>query len=123
MIVSNRMEYIATDESRQTIPWVRVTNRETGAVTVYQSKDNPLTPQQKTLPMRVLDCVDCHNRPTHIFDSPYSALDVSMWLGRIDPAIPSIKVKAAEALVKAGGAVSQAAWDCPDCSKTLERIL
>jgi hypothetical protein len=58
--------------------------------------------------MRVLDCVDCHNRPTHIFDSPYSALDVSMWLGRIDPSIPYIKMKAAEALVKAAGAVSQA---------------
>jgi hypothetical protein len=108
MVVSNRMEYIAADESRQTIPWVRVTNQKTGAVTVYQSKTDPLTPQQKTLPVRVLDCVDCHNRPTHIFQSPYSALDVSMWLGRIDPAIPSIKLKAAEALVKASGAVSQA---------------
>lgn len=108
MIVSNRMEYIATDESRQTIPWVRVTNLKTGASTVYQSKDNPLTPQQKTLPVRVLDCIDCHNRPTHIFDSPYSALDLSMWLGRIDPSLPFIKKKAAEALVKAAGAVSQA---------------
>ncbi len=108
MNVGNRMEYIATDESRQTIPWVRVTNRETGAVTVYQSQNNPLTPQQKTLPVRVLDCVDCHNRPTHIFDSPYSGLDLSLWLGRIDPSIPYIKAKAAEALVKAAGAVSQA---------------
>ncbi len=107
MIVSNRMEYIATDKSRQTIPWVRVTNRKTGAVTVYESKDSPLTPQQKKLPMRVLDCVDCHNRPTHIFHSPYDALDVSMWLGRIDPSIPWIKVKAAEALVKAEETVSQ----------------
>jgi hypothetical protein len=109
MIVSNRMEYIATDEMRQTIPWVRMTNLETGASTVYQSQTNPLTPQQqKTLPMRVLDCIDCHNRPTHIFDSPYRALDLAMWLGRIDSAIPSIKAKAAEALVKASGTVSQA---------------
>ncbi len=108
MNVSNRMEYIASDESRQTIPWVRVTNRETGAVTVYQSKSNPLTPQQKTLPVRVLDCVDCHNRPTHIFESPYRALDVALWLGRIDPSIPNIKLKAAEVLIQASGAVSQA---------------
>jgi hypothetical protein len=108
MIVFNRMEYLATDESRQTIPWVRVTKLQTGEVTVYESQANPLTPQQKNLPVRVLDCVDCHNRPTHIFDSPYSALDVSMWLGRIDPSIPYIKVKAAEALVKAAGAGSQA---------------
>jgi hypothetical protein len=110
MVESNRMEYIATDESRQTIPWVKVTNRETGAVTIYESQSNPLTPEQlKTLPRRVLDCVDCHNRPTHIFDSPYRALDVSLWLGRIDPAIPEIKMKAATAMVKAGGAASQAA--------------
>jgi NapC/NirT cytochrome c family, N-terminal region len=108
MNVSNRMEYIATDESRQTIPWVKVTNQKTGAVTVYESQTNPLTPQQKTLPVRVLDCIDCHNRPTHIFNSPYRALDVSLWLGLIDPSIPYIKKKAAEALVKAGGAVSQA---------------
>jgi hypothetical protein len=106
--VSNRMEYIATDESRQTIPWVRVTNPETGEVTVFESKNNPLTPKQKTLPVRVLDCVDCHNRPTHIFESPYRALDVSLWLGRIDRAIPYIKAKAGEALVKAAGTVSQA---------------
>jgi hypothetical protein len=109
MIVSNRMEYIATDEMRQNIPWVRMTNLETGAVTVYESTTSPLTPQQqKTLPLRVLDCIDCHNRPTHIFDSPYRALDLSMWLGRIDPAIPNIKAKASEALVKASGAASQA---------------
>jgi hypothetical protein len=108
MLVSNRMEYIATDESRQTIPWVKVMNRETGTVNVYESKDTPLTPQQKNLPSRVLDCVDCHNRPTHIFDSPYRALDISMGLGRIDPAIPNIKVKAAEALIKASGTGSQA---------------
>jgi hypothetical protein len=107
MSVYNRMEYLA-DESRQTIPWVRVTNRDTGVVTLYESKDKPLTPQQKNLPVRVLDCVDCHNRPTHIFESPYRALDVSMWLGRIDPSIPSIKVKAAKALVQAAEAVSQA---------------
>jgi hypothetical protein len=108
MIVSNRMEYIATDESRQTIPWVKMTNLETGAVTVFESKTNPLTPQQKKLPVRVLDCVDCHNRPTHIFESPYRALDVYMWLGRIDTAIPYIKAKAAKALIKAFGTGSQA---------------
>jgi hypothetical protein len=108
MIVSNRMEYIATDEMRQDIPWVKVTNLQTGAVTVFESQTNPLTPQQKNLPTRVLDCVDCHNRPTHIFDSPYRALDVSLWLSRIDPSIPDIKAKTAAALVEAAGTASQA---------------
>jgi nitrate/TMAO reductase-like tetraheme cytochrome c subunit len=107
MIVSNRMDYIATDEMRQNIPWVKMTNLKTGEVAVYESTTNPLTPEQKKLPVRVLDCIDCHNRPTHIFDSPYRALDLSMWLGRIDSSIPSIKAKAAEAMVKASGTVSQ----------------
>jgi hypothetical protein len=109
MIVDNRMEYIATDEMRQTIPWVRMTNLQTGVSSVFESQTNPLTPQQlKTLPKRVLDCIDCHNRPTHIFDSPYRALDLSLWLGSIDSSIPSIKAKAAESLVKASGTASQA---------------
>ena len=108
MIVANRIEYLPTDETRQTIPWVRFTNRETGAVTVYQSQDNPLTPGKNTQPVRVLDCIDCHNRPTHIFQSPYHALDVSLWLNRIEPAIPFIKVNAAKALVESAKADSQA---------------
>jgi hypothetical protein len=107
MIVSNRIEYIPGDETRQTLPWVRITNKETGTVTVYQSQDDPLTPEQKTRPVRLLDCIDCHNRPTHIFHSPYRALDVSLWLDRIDLSIPYIKVKAAEALVESSGAGSQ----------------
>jgi hypothetical protein len=107
MIVSNRIEYMPTDETRQTISWVRLTNQQTGAVTVFESQDNPLTPEQKTQPVRVLDCIDCHNRPTHIFYSPYRALDVSLWLNRIDLSIPFIKVKAAEALVESSGAGSQ----------------
>src|SRR5208337_4538648 len=107
MIVSNRIEYMPADETRQTISWVRLTNLETGAVTVYQSQDDPLTPEQKTQPVRVLDCIDCHNRPTHIFYSPYRALDVSLWLDRIDLSIPYIKMKAAEALVESFGAGSQ----------------
>ncbi|MGA7494275.1 MAG: NapC/NirT family cytochrome c [Syntrophobacteraceae bacterium] len=107
MIVSNRIEYMPADETRQTIPWVRLTNPKTGEVTVYQSQDDPSTPEQKTQPVRVLDCIDCHNRPTHIFYSPYRALDVSLWLNRIDLSIPFIKVKAAEALVESSGAGSQ----------------
>ncbi len=108
MIVANRIEYMPADKTRQTIAWVRLTNRETGAVTLYQSQDNPSTPERKTQPVRVLDCIDCHNRPTHIFHSPYDALDVSLWLDRIDLSIPDIKVKAAEALVESAGAGSRA---------------
>jgi hypothetical protein len=41
MNIANRVEYIASDERRQKIPWVRITNTETGASTEYTSTDTP----------------------------------------------------------------------------------
>jgi hypothetical protein len=107
MIVAHRIEYIPTDETRQSISSIRLTNRETGRVTVYESKDNPLPSNPKNRAVRILDCIDCHNRPTHIFDSPDLALDIALWLNRIDPSIPSIKVNAARALVESAASSSQ----------------
>ena len=98
MNVANKVEYIATDEARQVIPWVRITDRQ-GHVTVYESKDGKLTPEQiaKSEPRR-MDCIDCHNRPTHVFRSPDDAVDTALALGRIDRTLPSIKKNAVAAL-------------------------
>ena len=45
-----------------------------------------------------MDCVDCHNRPTHAFDLPENAVDKQMSLGRISPELPYIRKKAVEVL-------------------------
>jgi hypothetical protein len=47
---------------------------------------------------RVMDCVDCHNRPTHVFELPENAVDKQMSLGRISPELPYIRKKAVEVL-------------------------
>jgi len=47
---------------------------------------------------RVMDCMDCHNRPTHVFQMPERAVDQEMAEGRISPQLPFIKKKAVEAL-------------------------
>jgi hypothetical protein len=39
----------------------------------------------------VMDCVDCHNRPTHIYRPAGNELDAAMDLGRIDPSLPYIR--------------------------------
>ncbi len=44
MNIANKVEYVAADEARQQIPWVRLTDRK-GKVTVYQSKDNAIPPR------------------------------------------------------------------------------
>jgi nitrate/TMAO reductase-like tetraheme cytochrome c subunit len=100
MAIANTIEYIARDKERQVIPWVRLTDVH-GNVTVYQSGDNPLKPRQiATAQPRVMDCIDCHNRPTHIYRSPVDSVDLALQTGRIDRAIPHIKEQAVHALAK-----------------------
>jgi len=101
MNIDNRVEYIATDKDRQQIPWVRVTNKTTGASMVYASTDDALSPEQVAAgEVRVMDCMDCHNRPSHILRSPRESLDRALQLGEIDPTLPSI-VKTGIKLLKA----------------------
>ena len=84
MNIGNEITYIASDKERQVIPWVQVKD-QSGRVTVYQSKDNPLKPEQiASMPKRRMDCVDCHNRPTHIYPSPDHSVDESLVAKRID---------------------------------------
>ncbi|HWP66457.1 MAG TPA: NapC/NirT family cytochrome c [Candidatus Limnocylindria bacterium] len=90
MNIDNRIEYVATDQDRQQIPWIRATNRATGETTVY-TKGTPIPEAQlATLNVRVMDCMDCHNRPAHILRSPKESISRALQLGDIDPSLPSI---------------------------------
>jgi len=40
---------------------------------------------------RTMDCVDCHNRPTHIYESPGPAVDNAIAAGRIKRDLPFVK--------------------------------
>src|SRR5579885_3128123 len=67
MNIANKIDYVAADEKRQIIPYIHVEDQQ-GRVTEYYAKDSTLTKEQiaKT-PRHHMDCVDCHNRPTHIY--------------------------------------------------------
>ena len=98
MNIASRIEYIATDSQRQDIPWVRLTDAR-GNVTVYQSTQSPLAAAQVAAARpRAMDCIDCHNRPTHIYNAPGSSVNLAMSTGRIDSTIPYIKRQAVRAL-------------------------
>jgi hypothetical protein len=97
MNVANHIEYIATDDKRQVIPWVRLTDRD-GNVREYQVEG--VTPEELAAgERRVMDCVDCHNRPSHPFDATASrAVDRAITLGEIPIDLPFIKREAVVAL-------------------------
>jgi hypothetical protein len=93
-----RIRYISTDAERQTIPVVYYTD-DKGKTIEFISSDAKASQQQLDKgEHRVMDCVDCHNRPTHAFDLPDNAVDKQMSLGRINPELPYIRKKAVEVL-------------------------
>jgi nitrate/TMAO reductase-like tetraheme cytochrome c subunit len=96
MSVANKIEYVPGDASRQKIPWVRVTDQQ-GIVTVFHTPGFTNEPDKSA--MRTMDCIDCHNRPSHRYKSPESAVNLAMSLGRIDRSLPYIKTNAMAALV------------------------
>ena len=40
---------------------------------------------------RVMDCLDCHNRPTHIYQLPHRAVDLALGVGQLDPSVPWLR--------------------------------
>lgn len=98
MNIADKVEYIATDSARQVIPWVRITD-QAGNTTIYQSGNSPLTPAQvDSAQPRVMDCIDCHNRPSHDYLAPATAVNLSLSTGRLSAALPSVKRLAVAAL-------------------------
>jgi len=98
MAIANKVQYIARDGSRQEIAWVRVEDR-TGKVAEYSDAERPLTPEERArAEVRTLDCIDCHNRPSHVYRSPVQAVNEAMAIGRIDRTLPYIKREAVKAL-------------------------
>jgi nitrate/TMAO reductase-like tetraheme cytochrome c subunit len=98
MNISNEITYVATDEQRQTIPYVRAKDLQ-GRVTEYYAKDSSLTKEQiANAPKRLMDCVDCHNRPTHIYVAPEISVDRSLIAHKLDIRLPFIKQQAVAAL-------------------------
>src|SRR5258708_2708701 len=95
MNVGNKVEYVATDEARQKIPWVRAVDSQ-GVVTEYRTRN--FTNEPSAALVRTMDCMDCHNRPAHTYASPDDAVNLAMSLGRIDRSLPWIKTNALSVL-------------------------
>jgi hypothetical protein len=98
MNIGNEVWYGASDLQRQKIPWVRIKDRQ-GRVTEYFDRTLSLTAEQlKKLEIRRMDCIDCHNRPSHIFRDPDGAVDLALLAGLIDSTLPYVKKEAVRVL-------------------------
>lgn len=97
MNLDNRIEYIATDAQRQVIPWVKLTDRA-GKVTEF-TVDGTTPEELAKGERRVMDCLDCHNRPAHTFEpSAERAVDNAIARGEIPRSLPFIRRESVAAL-------------------------
>jgi hypothetical protein len=88
------IRYGHSDEARQMIPWVEY--EINGKKTVYAVPD--AKPDGAGLAMRTMDCMDCHNRPSHTYELPDRALDKAMSQGLISSALPFARKQGLEIL-------------------------
>ncbi len=94
------LRYFATDERREKIVRVEMI-REEGEGRVFtlpgfEAGEAELDEEH----FRVMDCIDCHNRPTHIYLPPDKALDEWMADGLIDATIPWIRKLSEEVITR-----------------------
>jgi nitrate/TMAO reductase-like tetraheme cytochrome c subunit len=91
------IEYIATDPTRTTIPWVQRTNPDGSKSTFASSSLKGAQPQGER---RTMDCIDCHNRASHTFVTAEEGINRAMADGSISPTLPWVH-KQGLALLKA----------------------
>jgi NapC/NirT cytochrome c family, N-terminal region/Cytochrome c3 len=95
MNIANKIEY-KSDAKRQTISWVRMTDPK-GNVTEFTASGADPAATGKLEPRR-MDCVDCHNRPTHIYTPPDRSVDQAIAANRISATLPFAKQQSVQVL-------------------------
>ena len=95
---TQEIDYVASDEKRTTIPWIRV-KRLDGKERVYRVPGAEMSDAEAAKAgTRRMDCADCHNRAGHPYHPPQAILNALLSLKLVDPELPEIKRVAVEAL-------------------------
>lgn len=98
---SVNIEYISENDKRENITYVKYTNKTSGKVKIFRNADNPVSDSLITATStRMMDCIDCHNRPSHNYDSPTVYFNKEMISGQIPKDIPFFKKVTMEILKK-----------------------
>jgi len=106
------IRFAASDPERQTIPWVEYRNTQTGDVRSFISTSSK-SDSLNALPKFEMQCVDCHNRPSHTFELPERAMNRALARGEISVTLPFVKKQGVELLKKTYATQKEAATQIP----------
>jgi nitrate/TMAO reductase-like tetraheme cytochrome c subunit len=96
--VENRILYYPADKDEQSIPYIRVNNDDGSTDEYIDSNSGIKTTDIQEKDLKIVDCITCHNRITHLVNVPEVSVDIALERKIIDPAIPEIRLKAVEVL-------------------------
>ena len=104
----NVVRYASVDDQREEMIWVEVKQPDGS----YRRFVNNRTTSTETAAdsERPMDCVDCHNRATHIYEEPGRAVDEQIRLGAIDRSLPFIRRQAVAAVTGGYPSLEAAQW-------------
>jgi nitrate/TMAO reductase-like tetraheme cytochrome c subunit len=95
---NNKISYVYTDERRLEIPWVKVISKN-GKETIFRNKEAKFDEKNFNKEnQRTMDCIDCHNRPSHIYHQPDKMVNLFLSQKKMDASLPFIKSISVEAL-------------------------
>jgi hypothetical protein len=93
------IDYISENDKREVITYIRFTNKATGEETIFRNPDIPVSDSLiAASETRTMDCIDCHNRPSHNYKSPPVYFDKALLTGDIPGDLPFIKKAAMDIL-------------------------
>jgi hypothetical protein len=96
----NRVTFVSEKGDRKDIPWMRLESAGQAPVEYRFTKSKLSGAQLAALPRRTMECVDCHNRPTHVYRTADEELE--KMFGRLPDLqkVPWLKKAAAEVLAR-----------------------
>jgi nitrate/TMAO reductase-like tetraheme cytochrome c subunit len=114
MNTANKVSYITTDHKRETIPWIKSTDLN-GVTRIFRAVgfDMPESELRK-FEERKMDCIDCHNRPSHIYYPPFRTINDAMRAGTIDASLPGIRGIASYAMTREFSSTDEAKRRIPE---------
>ena len=89
----NEVRYVSVNEKRLEMLWVEV-KQKNGSFKRFSNsalKGDVKKVSEEKISVRTMDCVDCHNRATHIYEEPEKAVDKRISKGQLDRSLPFAK--------------------------------
>lgn len=88
--VSNdvKVEYYSLNAKRTAIGKIKVS--KPNGITEEYTLDSEVE-EGEGAGWRLMDCIDCHNRPTHVYDDLDQTIDQGLYSKKLDPLLPGIR--------------------------------